>query len=342
MSAESHPAAEPAPTDRPPREQERRHDRERPDRGGRGGRGRHGEPRRHERSGRHRDDEGRGERRDRPPRADEDRPAPPREERPAQSDDHFAFVEEIDERQLDALDIDDVEEFDQIDMDVREKAETETGRSEERTSGKRRRRRRRGGRRSRSEAESPTGETAETEADLSEDAAFDLEPGDSAIDEERLGGDEPAGERQASRDEADRSDERPTRRRRRRGGRRGGSRKTEAKSSDERRVEPIESEDFLSVDEEMAEDRSPTHDEAAHHDDRRSRHESDDVQDDADGDELHEGKAAPSIPTWKEVIGVIIAGNMESRARSPKGSGGGSYRGRGGRGHGRDSGRPRE
>jgi hypothetical protein len=228
-------------------------------------------------------------------------------------------------------------------LDVREKAKTETEQSEERTSGKRRRRRRRGGRRSRSEAESPAGEAAETEADLSEDAAFDLDSEDKPVEDEHLGDHERAGERQATRGEGDRSDEQPTRRRRRRGGRRGGSRKTEAKSGDERGVEPIEGEDFLSIDEEMAEGRRPADEEAAHHEDRRSRHEADDDQDDADEDELREGKAAPSIPTWKEVIGLIIAGNMESRARSPKGSGGASYRGRGGRGHGRDSGgRPRE
>jgi hypothetical protein len=45
------------------------------------------------------------------------------------------------------------------------------------------------------------------------------------------------------------------------------------------------------------------------------------------------------------VIGSIIAGNMESRARSPKGSGA-PYRGRGGRGHnggrGESGGRTRE
>ena len=102
------------------------------------------------------------------------------------------------------------------------------------------------------------------------------------------------------------------RRRRRRGGRRGASRRSEAKSGDEHRAEPIEGDHFLTADDEMAEVQRPDHEEA-HYDDRRSRHEAEDEQEDGDDDELREGKAAPSIPTWKEVIGLIIAGNMESR-----------------------------
>ena len=68
---------------------------------------------------------------------------------------------------------------------------------------------------------------------------------------------------------------------------------------------------------------------------RRTRDDSDDADHDEGDDEPREGKgAARDIPTWKEVIGLIISGNMESRARSPRG-GGGPYRGRGngGRGH---------
>jgi hypothetical protein len=58
----------------------------------------------------------------------------------------------------------------------------------------------------------------------------------------------------------------------------------------------------------------------AHESDRRSHDDVEDADDDEAGDdEPREGKAASrDIPTWKEVIGLIIAGNMESRSRSPK------------------------
>jgi hypothetical protein len=99
-----------------------------------------------------------------------------------------------------------------------------------------------------------------------------------------------------------------------------------------------ETDEFLVPDDD-AELRAPAEDDSADTFNERSRNEADDddrgVGDD-DEDEPHEGKiASRDIPTWKEVIGLIIAGNMESRARSPRG-GGNSYRGRGsgGRGHG--------
>ena len=59
------------------------------------------------------------------------------------------------------------------------------------------------------------------------------------------------------------------------------------------------------------------------------------------GDELHAKSSVRDIVTWKEAIGMIIAGNMEARSRNPESSRGshGSGRGsRGGRGRGRGRG----
>ena len=72
---------------------------------------------------------------------------------------------------------------------------------------------------------------------------------------------------------------------------------------------------------------------AARHAERRPPRRSED-DDDGDDDTAESRHAPRDIPTWKEVIGQIIAGNMEAPRPSPKSGGGGSYRGRGGRGHG--------
>ena len=68
----------------------------------------------------------------------------------------------------------------------------------------------------------------------------------------------------------------------------------------------------------------PEHASGDSHDSRDHEHG------DADeGDEDSEVVKAPrEIPTWQEAIGVIVATNMESRARSPRGGGNSSYRGR--------------
>jgi hypothetical protein len=59
------------------------------------------------------------------------------------------------------------------------------------------------------------------------------------------------------------------------------------------------------------------------------------------GDELHAKSSVRDIVTWKEAIGMIIAGNMEARSRNPessRGSHGGGRGSRGGRGRGRGRG----
>ncbi|HEV2971764.1 MAG TPA: hypothetical protein VGY55_17450 [Pirellulales bacterium] len=223
-----------------------------------------------------------------------------------------------------------LEEFELIDDIELEsgKAPLADERSEEQKSGKRRRRRRRGGRRSRRESDATASEAAE--AEVADEGSADLEFGDETTSEAapRL---EPEGSQEG------RPDDRPARRRRRRGGRRGGSHNAEAEKSDAPRERPSETEEFLGSDDAF-ETREFAAESPEHEVDRRSRDDAEDADDDEpNGDELPEGKAASrDIPTWKEVIGLIIAGNMESRARSPK-SGGGPYRGRGsgGRGHGR-------
>jgi hypothetical protein len=62
-----------------------------------------------------------------------------------------------------------------------------------------------------------------------------------------------------------------------------------------------------------------------------------------DDDESHAGKTSGrDIPNWGEVVGMIISGNMESRARSPRGGQSGRGRSAGpnyGRSRDRDEGR---
>ena len=82
--------------------------------------------------------------------------------------------------------------------------------------------------------------------------------------------------------------------------------------------------------------------EAAHADMDESGDFEDEGEDDEDGGESPR-IGFRNIPTWQDAIGVMIAKNMESRARNPGGSRGpggrgGGGRGRGGRGGGRDRG----
>lgn len=76
------------------------------------------------------------------------------------------------------------------------------------------------------------------------------------------------------------------------------------------------------------------------HDDMDESGDFEDEGDDEDGGESPR-IGFRNIPTWQDAIGVMIAKNMESRARNPGGSRGpggrgGGGRGRGGRGRGRD------
>ncbi len=104
--------------------------------------------------------------------------------------------------------------------------------------------------------------------------------------------------------------------------------------------------DFGSVEEERAEEEgaidveAPGQQENGMHDDA-GEHDFDD-DDEHDGEHDEEGGDSPrigfrNIPTWQDAIGVMIAKNMESRARNPGGSRGPG--GRGGRGGGRGRGR---
>ncbi len=114
----------------------------------------------------------------------------------------------------------------------------------------------------------------------------------------------------------------------------------EEQTTSAREDQPNDADRFLAPGE--VEDLGELGEPAAERPHRRSHEESEDFDRDDEGDdEPREGKHAPrDIPTWKEVIGLIIDGNMEARARSPNKGGGAPYRGRGsgGRGHNGDRG----
>jgi hypothetical protein len=72
-------------------------------------------------------------------------------------------------------------------------------------------------------------------------------------------------------------------------------------------------------------------DEPAHADSHEGRAHGEDDEDDDDLKPIHKG-----IPTWEEGIGLIVAANMESRAKNPNPGGNNP---RGGRGRGGNRGR---
>jgi hypothetical protein len=235
-------------------------------------------------------------------------------------------------------------------------------------SGRRRRRRGRGGRKGERGADrtpqdqsgSPSGEERSPSDELEDRGDLEDRGSDdrSFQDSEMQGEDVPGGEsiegdessssenaQEARHETADSDERRPKRRRRRRGGRKskgGRERLASSEPSSGERGPRAESPD----DEEDALDPAPSgadgHELAAEHsaaDDHDDSHHDDDLHDmhgDEDGDEIKHGHRG--IPTWDEAIGVIVAANMESRARNP--NAGSSPRGRGrgnwGRGKGRN------
>ncbi len=247
--------------------------------------------------------------------------------------------------------------------------ETTESEEVERTASKRRRRRRGGRRSGRSKSGAPgDGDTSQRSptpiedevSDRAKSGGFDDDDASDMADDESLD-DETSSSAGSEKESAADSEERP-RRRRRRGGRRGGKKSTDPARAESPNVERLDSDpdDALidradiddgveGADEEVADLRSqyredeekprrparqrvernetPTDDHAEDHaDDLDDRH-SDDDADDAGHDAKH------AIPTWQEVIGLIVDGNMEARSRAPRGGGNG-YRGRssGGRG----------
>jgi hypothetical protein len=255
----------------------------------------------------------------------EDQPKPP--------DDHFAFVEEIEENIIESVDVDEFEDLLEAESEGGGMPQSTTQTDDQRRSGKRRRRRRRGGRRTHREGESRPAESEEPVLESSEDDAFDLEAGeqpdlDDASREVGLA----SAQEQVAGDERS-PDERRLRRRRRRGGRRRGVRGEESRATGDHADDIANADELLSGEEPLESRGDAAEPFSAHEHHRRPRHTAQDDREDSGDSDSHEEKAAPSIPTWKEVIGLIIAGNMEARARSPKTSGGG-FRGRGGRGQG--------
>jgi hypothetical protein len=93
--------------------------------------------------------------------------------------------------------------------------------------------------------------------------------------------------------------------------------------------------DFGSDQEEAAEEQDAAETADEHDFDEEGDDEPADEQDDEDGGESPR-IGFRNIPTWQDAIGVMIAKNMEARARNPGGPrGSGGRGGRGGRGRGR-------
>lgn len=188
----------------------------------------------------------------------------------------------------------------------------------ERKSGRRRRKRRRRSREpgeARSEAapgEEPVAQRTDVEFETSE------EPEEEREEEEPATASESA--------ESEPSERRPRRRRRRGASRRAEKGPREESARDDRvNAEPPgdEEEDELETD---------------------NLHDSDDFEDEdhEEGEEGEEGEGKSArigfrnIPTWGEAVGIIIATNMESRAKNPgSGRSQGGNRGRGGNRPGR-------
>lgn len=191
---------------------------------------------------------------------------------------------------------------------------------EERKSGRRRRRRRRG--RSRETAET-TGDLQARDdlqaADTAPRQAFDEEVGEAPPEEffepeDREEGDGEISFASETESSDSRSEERRPRRRRRRGRRERSAR--EESTADRPREAFAEDESDESADLDL--------------DDSLPAEEGFDDEDhgDEEGDSPRIGFR--NIPTWDDAVGVLIAANMESRAKNPGSRSGNGNRGRGG------------
>jgi hypothetical protein len=192
-------------------------------------------------------------------------------------------------------------------------AESGEARPQEREERRGRRRRRRGRGRNREAGERTERPFAEAGQEQAAEGGFgeglEVEPSDSA-------------ERETS--EYDRGERRP------RGRRRGRGRGGHGDDAIRRR------EDSFAAEEEFAAEGPQEFGEGEYEEDIHAGAE---TSGEFEGDEEDDGGESPrigfrNIPTWHDAIGVMIAKNMESRARNPGGSRGHGG-GRGGRGRGR-------
>ncbi|HET6880062.1 MAG TPA: hypothetical protein VFI31_07895 [Pirellulales bacterium] len=196
--------------------------------------------------------------------------------------------------------------------------------------GGRRRRRRRGGRRGRESADRPThgeardyGDETREEREHIDEIVDAIEASPIAEPDER----EPLEEAVAAQDLDDK-------RRRRRRRRRGGRRDAEGESS-RRESRGMPDTELDDPDELPMSEQEPTPYGESDADGESSDGDYDEHDDEHDEHDLRPSHRA--IPSWEEAIGVIVSGNMESRAKHPQSGGGGRGRGRGGRGQGRRS-----
>lgn len=251
----------------------------------------------------------------------------------------YVHAEHVDAELVGAEFVDDIdllEDFDEPlaarDATAEPRGEAAHKRDDDQPGGRRRRRRRRGGRHLRKEAEAAR---SETPRDLASDfleverEESDEEIADFLDDIEAT----PAGDV----DEAERAEQREPGEKRRRGRRRGrgrGRRRDTPRDDVQAAAERTAAEDDDTLDE-LAAIGAPHHDRDETADDDLAEVQADD---DANGDgESDDAEMRPShraIPSWQEAVGMIVAGNMESRAKNPH-AGSQRPRGRGGRGRGR-------
>jgi hypothetical protein len=212
--------------------------------------------------------------------------------------------------------LDDVDEPSVLEGEL---ADTPEGQGER--PGGRRRRRRRGGRRGRRGRSAQESDSRDETADADAPADEFLGEGSESAEIESSSAAEPEAEEGL--------EERKGRRRRRRG--RGGKRGDR---------EPRSKRGPRSVDDQGEQDEVSADDNDIVDEDHRGPAPQDaaDFAEDADSDEIGVGSDKNShraIPSWEEAIGVIIATNMEARARSPHER---PPRGRGRRGRGQSRG----
>jgi hypothetical protein len=227
--------------------------------------------------------------------------------------------------------------------DLSSLVETEEGAPEATTApgdrerpGRRRRKRRRRGRRPDDSAAARPTETGDVELELPETTEQTPEEAEELPapqeSEEFAVSEESEGQSASQEEESEeRGSERPRRRRRRRR-RRGPSREGETAGSVEGLQEPaadageesVEAEDLAGPEELVEQDDLLEQEEAGPVAEEESAGDLSDLDDDVEKASHH------GIPTWDEAVGIVIAANLEARARNPAGS----PRGRGGRGRG--------
>jgi hypothetical protein len=199
--------------------------------------------------------------------------------------------------------------------------------------GRRRRKRRRRGRRPDDSTVRATTETGEDELELPEAPEEAFEDAEGLVSSQEAGdlSESPAGEREEE------GAERPRRRRRRRKRRTPAREEQAAESSQDPREQAADAEDALAEPDELLEpDELVEQDELVERGERGEQEEpGSETEDESAGDlsDLDDDVERAShhgIPTWQESVGIVIAANMESRAKNP----GGSSRNRGGRGRG--------